>query len=347
MRWAPEAAARAEARVIVAGVDEAGYGPRLGPLTVGWVAFDVSTRHGETIGPRAELPCLWEKLAPVVRREGSGDASKLWIADSKEIRPRKDGLKQLELALLACVATHPLHRLPGATPPATLARLLEALGQPAARYAAIRWYGDLASVRVPAYSWSGEVASRSLRLLECFARSKVAFAGAGVRVLDELVFNERVTAAQNKAAVLGDTFVDLARQLRGSFTGPIDLVCDKQGGRSMYGDLLTRAFPGCALQVDHEEPELSRYRLVTPQGQMRVTFRPEAERTSLPVALSSMMCKYLREVFMERLNAWFTAHVPGVEPTAGYGSDATRWLGDVQDALPRLGVPLEALVRCR
>ncbi len=339
----------AEADVIVAGVDEAGYGPKLGPLTVGWVAFEVATpaRQAQAIGPRAELPCLWEKLSAVVRREGSGDAARLWIADSKEIRPRKDGLKQLELALLACVATHPLHRLPGATPPATLARLLEALGQPAARYAAIRWYGDLAQVRVPAYSWSGEVASRALRLLECFAKTKVGFAGAGVRVLDELVFNERVNAAQNKAAVLGAAFVDLVRQLRGSFTGPIDLTCDKQGGRSMYADLLARAFPGCDIAIDHEEPELSRYRLVTPQGQLRVTFRPEAEQTSMPVALASMMCKYLREVFMQRLNAWFTAHVPGVEPTAGYGSDATRWLEDVQDALPRLGVPLETLVRCR
>lgn len=332
--------------MIVAGLDEAGYGPKLGPLAVGWVAFEVPTPRRE-IGPRVELPCLWEKLAAVVRREGNGDASKLWIADSKEIRPRKDGLKQLELALLACVATHPVYRAPGAAAPGTLAQLLEALGQPAARYAAIRWYGDLAQVRVPAYSWSGEVAARALRLSECFARTKVGFAGAGVRVLDELIFNERVNAAQNKAAVLGDTLVDLVRQLRASFVGPIDLVCDKQGGRNMYAQLLGRAFPGCPVAVDYEEPELSRYRLQTPQGQLRVTFRPEAERTSLPVALASMMCKYLREVFMERLNAWFKAHVPGIEPTAGYGSDATRWIADVHDALPRLGVPLDALVRCR
>lgn len=342
------AARAAEAGVIVAGVDEAGYGPKLGPLTVGWAAFEVATPQRQTIGPRAEPPCLWERLAAVVRREGGGDAARLWIADSKEIRPRKDGLKQLELALLAFVATHPAHRLPGgAGPPATLARLLEALGQPAARYAAIRWYGDLTGVRVPAYSWSGEVAARALRLQECFGRARVSFAGAGVRVLDEVAFNEQVTARQNKAAVLGDTFVDLARRLRASFTGPIDLTCDKQGGRSMYVDMLSRAFPGAPIAVDHEEPELSRYRLQTARGPLRVTFRPEAERTSLSVALASMMCKYLREVFMERLNAWFTERVPGVLPTAGYGSDASRWLEDVHDALPRLGVPREALVRCR
>jgi ribonuclease HII len=330
--------------VIVAGMDEAGYGPKLGPLTVGWTAFDIGGNHKPTLGPRAELPCLWEKLEAVTRRGCDGDPSKLWVADSKEIKPRKDGLKQLELGLLAFVATHPLYR---AAAPATVAHLLEALGQPAAHYAAIRWYGDLTSVRVPAYSWSGEVAARALRVTEACGRSKVAFAGAGVRVLDEGVFNQRCLVRQNKAAVLGDAFIDLVRQLRASFVGPIDLVCDKQGGRSMYVDMLKTAFPGCAIEVDYEEPELSRYRVAIPAGQLRVTFRPEAERTSFCVALASMMCKYLREVFMDRLNGWFARHVPGVEPTAGYGSDATRFIVDVQGALPRLGVPLETLVRSR
>jgi hypothetical protein len=331
--------------VILAGLDEAGYGPKLGPLTVGWTAFDIGAAHRTTLGPRAEAPCLWERLARGVRRECDEDPTRLWVADSKAIKPRKDGVAQLELGTLAFLAT--AHRRVGRAPPATLSALLEALGQPSTRYAAIRWYGDLGLVRVPAYQWPGEVAARALRLEEVLGRARVAFAGAGARVLDEGDFNARCHARQNKAAVLGDAFVDLARQLRASFVGPIDLVCDKQGGRSSYGDLLAAAFPGCPVDVDREEAEVSRYRLVTPQGQLRVTFRPEAEATSLPVALASMMCKYLREVFMGRLNAWFTAQVPGLEPTAGYGSDAARFIVDVQGALPRLGVPLEALVRAR
>ncbi|MCO5169250.1 MAG: hypothetical protein M9894_23140 [Planctomycetes bacterium] len=336
--------------MIVAGLDEAGYGPKLGPLTVGWTAFHVAPGRGR---PRVEPPCLWEKLGGAVRHVGDGDPAKLWIADSKEIKPRKDGLKQLELALLAFLGGRSIGPAGDAAgrattpPPGTLAALLEALGQPPARYAAIPWYGDLGAVRVPAFSWSGEVAARALRVVECGARAGVSFAGAAARVLDEHVYNQQVAACQNKAAVLGDTFVDLARALRAAFEGPIDLSCDKQGGRAAYADMLARAFPGCPLVVDHEEPERSRYRVETPRGPLRVTFRPEAERTSLPVALASMTCKYLREMFMLRLNEWFAARVPGIEPTAGYGSDATRWLVDVQPALPRLGVPLEALVRSR
>jgi hypothetical protein len=331
-------------RVIVAGIDEAGYGPKLGPLTVAWVAFDISNLHREKLGPRAEVPCLWERLAPVVRREGSGDDAKLWVADSKEIRPRKDGLKLLELGALSFLATHPSLR---AAPPASLAALLEVLGQPSAPYAAIRWYGDLGAVRVPAYSWPGEVASRALRLSECFGKAKVSFVGAGARALDEIIYNQRVQATQNKAAVLGDTFVDLVRQLRGSCLGPIDLTVDKHGGRNDYGVLLQRAFPGCDIARDREEAEISRYRVMCPQGQLRATFRPGAEQQSLPVALASMVCKYLRDILMERLNAWWRAQIPALEPTAGYGQDATRWIGDVQGALPRLGVPLEMLVRSR
>lgn len=330
--------------VIVAGIDEAGYGPKLGPLTVSWVAFELAGGAKEKLGPRAEVPCLWERLAPVVRREGDGDQAKLWVADSKEIRPRKDGLKLLELGALSFLATHPALR---AAPPSNLAALLEVLGQPSAPYAAIRWYGDLSAVRVPAFSWPGEVAARALRLAECFAKAKVSFVGAGARALDEVVYNQRVQATQNKAAVLGDTFVDLVRQLRGSCLGPIDLTVDKHGGRNDYGELLQRAFPGCDIARDREEAELSRYRVMCPQGQLRATFRPGAEQVSLPVALASMTCKYLREVLMERFNAWWRGQVPALEPTAGYGQDATRWLGDVQGALPRLGVPLEMLVRAR
>jgi ribonuclease HII len=326
--------------VIVAGIDEAGYGPKLGPLTVGWTAFDIGSDHRPALGPRAEVPDLWEKLAAAVRRECEGDPAKLWIADSKDIRPKKDGLKLLELGALSMIATL-------GAPPGSLALLLEALGQPTAQYSTIRWYGDLPAVRLPAYAWSGEVAARALRLLETFAKARVRFVGAGARALDEVVYNRRVLLTQNKAAVLGDTFVDLVRQLRASFMGPIDLTVDKHGGRNQYADLLARAFPGCEVAIDREEAEVSRYRLMTPQGQLRATFRPEAETQSLPVALASMLCKYLRDSFMDRLNAWFRLHVPGLEPTAGYGQDATRFITDVQGALPRLGVPLETLVRSR
>src|SRR3954452_20338883 len=74
--------------VIVAGFDEAGYGPRLGPLVLAWTAFRVPDATWDR--------CLWKELSAAVRDRCNGAKSKLWIADSKEIKPRTDGLKHLE-----------------------------------------------------------------------------------------------------------------------------------------------------------------------------------------------------------------------------------------------------------
>jgi hypothetical protein len=60
-----------------------------------------------------------------------------------------------------------------------------------------------------------------------------------------------------------------------------------------------------------------------------------------------MLAKYLRELFMDQLNAWFQARLPGLKATAGYATDANRFLLDVEPALPRLGLTREALVRAR
>lgn len=327
--------------MIVAGFDEAGYGPRLGPLTVGFTAFEVEvSKAASELPPVGDVPDLWDRLGAAVRRTREGDPSKVWVADSKEVKPQKDGLKQLELGALSFVAS--------ARPaPANLAALCERLGQPAKGFLQLPWYGDVSQSRVPCHAWSGEVAARSTRLVDAGARAGVRFVGAGARVLDEVRFNERVEATQNKAAVLGEAFVDLLRMLRAAHAGPMDVTVDKHGGRDAYGPMLSKAFPRCAVEADLEGAKASRYRVATKQGPLRITFKVEAELGSLPVALASMTCKYLRERFMDRLNAWFMAACPGLQPTAGYAQDATRFIDQIEALLPRLGVARDTLVRSR
>ncbi len=124
-------------------------------------------------------------------------------------------------------------------------------------------------------------------------------------------------------------------------------MVDRQGGRTTYARLLGQAFPNAPIETDLETPEVSRYRVRTRRGVVRATFRVEAEQASLPVALASMTCKYVREVLMDRLNAWFCARVDGLAPTAGYATDANRFLAEVGPQLGRLGVRAGDLVRCR
>ena len=63
---------------VIAGIDEAGLGPLLGPMTVGWSAFRV---------PRGEVN-LWDVLSKVVTDSPRQDSSHLVVADSKRVFSR-------------------------------------------------------------------------------------------------------------------------------------------------------------------------------------------------------------------------------------------------------------------
>ena len=81
---------------------------------------------------------------------------------------------------------------------------------------------------------------------------------------------------------------------------------------------------------------------------MRIFFREKAEADSLPVAVASMLSKYLREAMMRRFNAFWLHHLPDLPPTAGYYNDGTRFLADIAQKCQELGITDDDdLVRCK
>jgi ribonuclease HII len=78
-----------------------------------------------------------------------------------------------------------------------------------------------------------------------------------------------------------------------------------------------------------------------------VLFREKAEEQCMAVAVASMLSKYMREALMRRFNAWWQGVLPGVQPTAGYYGDGTRFLRDIEAKRVELGITDEELIRMR
>src|SRR5262252_3964518 len=76
----------------IIGVDEAGYGPNLGPFVMTAVACRVPSRLAKAD--------LWEVLRATVRRHGDPEDGRLLVADSKLVYSPSRGLLALETGAL-------------------------------------------------------------------------------------------------------------------------------------------------------------------------------------------------------------------------------------------------------
>ena len=84
----------------IVGIDEAGYGPNLGPFTMTSVACRIPD---ELLGVN-----LWELLHTAVRKSGLED-DRIVVDDSKQVYDATTGIAGLELGVLATLWRGPLH----------------------------------------------------------------------------------------------------------------------------------------------------------------------------------------------------------------------------------------------
>lgn len=337
---------------LVIGVDEAGYGPNLGPLVIGLSAWEVArgplSSSSEPVSsgePAVDLFGLLDRVVSAGPCDG-----RLAVADSKALYKPGGGLETLERGVLAML------ELMDVMPAVCWDSLVEVLAADCegSRHG-LPWHADGYNADVPRDTCRDALAKTVTRLRSELPE-EVALRAMRARLVYPAEFNAACQRHGSKGMALSCWTLELVRGVLDELVNapvpsphvpaPVYITCDKHGGRNSYAGLLVEHFPEWTLRVVTESRPRSAYLLERDGRQIRIEFRSKGE-SQLEAALASMVAKYLRELAMHAFNAYWQSHLSGLKPTAGYPMDAKRFKADIAAKQRELGIDDAVLWRER
>jgi hypothetical protein len=318
------------------GMDEAGYGPNLGPLVIGASVWEVP--------PGTLAEALYDRLKKVVTPAlPERNDCRLPMADSKVLYKAGGGLAVLEQSLLPALAV-------AGFPISKWSALWAALvhhGEKCESFDSLPWHADF-ELELPIDCNHESVTAEFAKLDEGLAAANVQLKSLSAAALFPREFNELVRKTDSKGEALSLTTLRLVARKLDELpdSGSVQVICDKHGGRDRYAALLQHVFSDSLISIRREGRDESCYRFVHQGRRIDFLFLAKGERL-LPTALASMLAKYLRELAMKPFNGYWQRQVPGLRATAGYPEDAIRFRDEIAGMQKQLGISDEILWRCR
>lgn len=277
------------------GVDENGLGPRLGPLVA--TACTLSVRELDVAKARALGARLGIEDSKVSSGFGSmahAEGLALAIAEAALGRPPLNADD-----VLAALSLDGIPALRAPCPSSTQAQC----------------WGELS---VPAF---GGKLALGRDLLRALGASKTEARVVRVRtaVLCAKTYNEALVRLSSKLVVDLELFERLVLDARQAAGADVIATCGMVGGIRKYPSRFQHFDPSKTAMLE-EVKGRSAYRI---EGVGEVSFEVDADAHALPVAIASMVGKYIRELLMARLNQFYRGHDATLTNVSGYHDPVT------------------------
>lgn len=314
--------------MLLIATDEAGYGPKLGPLVIAATVWQVPDRLNHD--------SLRAVFAPLGQPIKLGDTV-VRVNDSKAVYQPSSGLGGLHAAVSASLAWCGMD---AGDLESTVVGLCPDDQQ------AIRETPWLEMEKNVAMLSADELTP----LLGHWRSSEAKLVDVRARIITAQKFNEFCSNGLNKADLLSQTTLNLVRdswQRHSAGQLQTEVYCDRHGGRRYYAGVLQHVIPDAWVNVESETALESVYCLTLDSHTLRFHFTVKGDSFT-PVALASMHAKYLRERMMESLNRYFVSRIgDSLKPTAGYPVDADRFLSEITATIEHEQIDRSSLIRSR